>query len=90
LSKPDGKPATKSDSAPVMHIDATGLRCPMPVLKLQKALKSLGPGARLTLTATDPASYIDVRHFCEANGHELLSAEEADGVFTYEIAKGNG
>jgi tRNA 2-thiouridine synthesizing protein A len=68
-------------------IDASGLRCPMPVLKVQKALRSLGPGARLSLIATDPVSYIDVRHFCETNGHDLLSADEADGVFTYGIRK---
>ena len=60
----------------------------MPVLKVQKALRSLGPGARLTLIATDPMSYIDVRHFCETNDHALLSANEADGVFTYRIEKG--
>lgn len=69
-------------------IDASGLKCPMPVLKTQKALRSLPEGARLTLVATDPMSYIDVRHFCETNGHELLSAEEENDTFTYEIQKG--
>ena len=72
--------------APLL-IDASGLRCPMPVLKAQKALRSLSPGDRLTLIATDPVSYIDVRHFCETNGHALLSAVEADGTFTYSIEK---
>ena len=69
-------------------VDASGLKCPMPVLKIQKALRSLGQGARLTLIATDPMSYIDVRHFCETNNHILMSAEEENDTFTYKIRKG--
>jgi tRNA 2-thiouridine synthesizing protein A len=60
----------------------------MPVLKTQKALRSLAQGAQLTLIATDPMSYIDVRHFCETNEHLLLSAEEENNTFTYKIRKG--
>ncbi len=69
-------------------VDASGLKCPMPVLKIQKALRNLAQGARLTLIATDPMSYIDVRHFCETNEHLLLSAEEENDTFTYKIRKG--
>ncbi|HAA93373.1 MAG: preprotein translocase subunit TatB [Rhodospirillaceae bacterium] len=70
-------------------IDASGLRCPMPVLKAQKALRTLDSGTQVTLIATDPVSYIDVRHFCETSGHTLLSAEEDTGTFTYLIEKGS-
>ena len=75
-----------SSEGPLL-VDASGLKCPMPVLKIQKALRSLGQGARLTLIATDPMSYIDVRHFSETNNHILMSAEEKNGTFTYEIRK---
>lgn len=61
----------------------------MPVLKAQKALRGLEAGDRLTLIATDPVSYIDVRHFCETNGHKLVGAEEDDGTFTYLMEKGD-
>ncbi|MBZ0122480.1 MAG: sulfurtransferase TusA family protein, partial [Roseovarius sp.] len=44
-------------------IDARGLLCPLPVLKLRKRLKSLGVGEVLELWADDPAAAIDVRHF---------------------------
>ena len=61
----------------------------MPVLKLQKSIRGLVPGTRITLMATDPMSYLDVRHYCETCGHELLSAEEADNQFTYELKVGD-
>ena len=61
----------------------------MPVLKLQKSIRGLVPGTRITLTATDPMSYLDVRHYCETCGHELLSAEEEDNQFTYELKVGD-
>ena len=72
-----------------MRIDATGLLCPMPVLKLQKSVRGLVPGTRITLIATDPMSYLDVRHYCETQGHKLLNVREEDDQFTYEIKVGD-
>ena len=69
-------------------IDAIGLLCPLPVLRAQKALRVMAPAAVLRLRATDPASGVDVPHFCATAGHCLVSAEEADGVRTYIIARG--
>ncbi|MCW8842777.1 MAG: sulfurtransferase TusA family protein, partial [Rhodobacteraceae bacterium] len=46
------------------EIDAIGLICPLPVLKLRKRMKPLPAGARVRLLATDPAAVIDVPHFC--------------------------
>lgn len=66
-------------------IDATGLLCPLPVLKLQKRLRALGPGQVVRLRATDPASWVDVPHFCQTSGHEFLSAEDRDGVKSYLV-----
>lgn len=68
-------------------IDALGLLCPLPVLKARKALAGLAPGAVLRLRATDPASWIDVPHFCAEAGHELLSAEDDGRVKTYLIRR---
>ncbi len=72
-----------------INIDATGLLCPMPVLKLQKSLRGLVPGTRITLVATDPMSYLDVRHYCETSGHKLLNVTEEDNQFIYELKVGN-
>ncbi|MBC7164409.1 MAG: sulfurtransferase TusA family protein [Roseovarius sp.] len=72
---------------PRQTLDARGLLCPLPVLKLRKRLKSLGPGEEITMQADDPAAVIDVPHFCAESGHVLLSAAQADGVQTYVIRK---
>ncbi|MFO7759198.1 MAG: sulfurtransferase TusA family protein [Roseovarius sp.] len=68
-------------------LDACGLLCPLPVLKLRKRLKSLNIGDVIALTADDPAAVIDVPHFCMESGHELVSTEDAGPVRTYLIRK---
>jgi len=68
-------------------LDATGYSCPIPVLKVRKALQSMAAGEQITVTATDPASYIDIPHFCNTAGHDLLNSSESNGVYTYVIRK---
>ena len=68
-------------------LDAKGLNCPMPLIKTRLALKDVPLGESLTVLATDPTSYIDIRLFCETTGQELVEADEDDGVFTYVIRK---
>ena len=63
-----------------MYLDATGLTCPLPVLRLQKALRELGAGARLCLHATDPMSEIDVPHFVDEHGHVLVDMQTKIGA----------
>lgn len=71
-------------------LDTKGFNCPIPVLKARRAMRTLEAGDELTLLATDPASMIDVPHFCNTTGHELLESSEDDGVFTYRIRKAGG
>ena len=68
-----------------MIVDARGHRCPTPSLKLQKALREAGPGARLTLLATDPMARIDVPHLMAGVGGRVVSIVEADGVLTIAV-----
>ncbi len=68
-------------------LDTKGFNCPIPVLKARRAMRGLDVGDDLTLLATDPASMIDVPHFCNTTGHELIDSSEEDGVFTYRIRK---
>ena len=56
--------------------DASGLLCPLPVLKARKRLLALQPGQVLRLIATDPAAIVDVPHFCAQTGYELLGMED--------------
>ncbi|QGX98319.1 sulfurtransferase TusA family protein [Roseovarius faecimaris] len=68
-------------------IDARGLLCPLPVLKLRKRMKTLAPGARVTLWADDPAAVVDVPHFCSESGTTLVSMTEAEGYQVYLLRK---
>lgn len=70
-----------------VELDATGLKCPLPVLKARKVIKKLEPGAILTVRATDPGSPMDMKAFCESQGHEMLSSEEDGDGFTFRIRK---
>lgn len=75
---------------PDIEIDAVGLLCPLPVLRARKRLAAMCPGARLVLRASDPASWVDVPHFCQTAGHRLIEAREVEGIKIYLIERGPG
>jgi tRNA 2-thiouridine synthesizing protein A len=68
-------------------VDARGHRCPVPTLRLRKALAAAPAGARVRLLADDPMARIDVPHFAGEVGAEILSREELDGGFSFLVAK---
>lgn len=68
-------------------VDARGERCPLPVLRMEKALAPLAPGDALTVFATDPMAKIDIPLFCTQNGHACTTSNDND-VLTFEIVKG--
>ena len=71
-----------------LELDATGLLCPLPVLKARKAMKGLAAGQTLAVLATDPGSVADFKSFCDRQGHRLVESDEEDGTFRYLIEKG--
>lgn len=70
-------------------LDLKGLQCPLPVLRAQKALRGMGAGEEIIVLATDPASTIDMPHFCNTSGNELISATRDGDTFIYTIRKGD-
>lgn len=84
--RPEDYFAFMSDSCETL--DAIGLLCPLPVLKLRKRLKSMPAGATLWLLADDPAAVIDVPHFCAEAGHALLAERDEGAHQSYLIRKG--
>lgn len=60
-------------STPV-RIDARGLKCPLPVLRLRKVLLAQSPGAVVEILADDPIAAIDIPHFCAEEGHDVIEA----------------
>lgn len=71
----------------VTVVDTKGLNCPLPILRLRRAMKDAAPGTTLRLLATDPGAVGDVQHFCKASGNELLDWRDEAGVLTFEIRK---
>ena len=69
-------------------LDASGLLCPLPVLKARKRLGALTTGQVLRMRATDPAAVIDVPHFCTEAGHELIAVQDDGDAQVYFIRKG--
>lgn len=69
------------------ELDTTGLLCPLPVLKARKVLDGLASGAVLQVTADDPASLIDMPHFCSEAGHTLVRQTDDNGVFRFVIKR---
>ena len=69
-------------------IDARGLACPMPLMKLRQALMVIATGEVVRLSATDPQTPDDVAEFCLATAHELLDQRRDDGVFSLLVRKG--
>ncbi|MEQ9327338.1 MAG: sulfurtransferase TusA family protein [Rhodospirillales bacterium] len=68
-------------------LDASGLNCPLPVLKTKKALSSLSAGQHLEVIATDPGSKTDMFVFTEATGNRMVESREEGGKFIYVIEK---
>ena len=68
-------------------LDATGLLCPLPVLKARKRLQALQSGDLLRVQADDPAAVIDMPHFCTEAGHDLVSTDLDSTPQVYVIRK---
>ncbi|WP_295705715.1 sulfurtransferase TusA family protein [uncultured Brevundimonas sp.] len=74
-------------SSPVI-VDARGHACPVPTLKLMKAIRSAQAGDHLVLLATDPMARIDAPHLVAQRGGRTLSIGENDGVLTITVECG--
>ncbi|ARJ69068.1 sulfurtransferase TusA family protein [Paracoccus contaminans] len=84
-----GQPAGADPALLPVEIDARNLLCPLPVLRLRKALMALPPRGRAALTATDGAAVLDVPHFCAQGRHRLVEVTVlADGARRYLVERG--
>ena len=69
-------------------IDARGLICPLPVLRLAKRMRAKRPGSTICILVDDPAARVDIPHYCSETGHILLAQEEFDDHEAYTICHG--
>jgi len=70
-----------------IEIDARGLRCPLPVLRLRKVLAAARPGTVVHIRTDDPMAAVDIPHFCHENGLRLLASGETGGDRTHSVEK---
>ncbi|OIQ86845.1 sulfurtransferase TusA [mine drainage metagenome] len=68
-------------------LDARGLNCPLPILRVKKALAEMTGGQVLNVVATDSGSVKDFQAFCRQTGNELLDSSEAEGEYTFFMKK---
>lgn len=80
-----GKP---SETSRALRIDACGLQCPGPVMKLKQAMDQLQTGEQLEIQATDAGFARDAQAWCNTTGNHLLSLREERGKYTVAIEKG--
>jgi tRNA 2-thiouridine synthesizing protein A len=70
------------------EFDASGLNCPLPILRAKKMLNAMAAGQVLHVIATDPGSVKDFEAFAKQTGNELAESREDGGKFHYLIIKG--
>ncbi|NLO35302.1 MAG: FAD-dependent oxidoreductase [Clostridiaceae bacterium] len=85
---PESSPAKAARPQRTLALDAGGLQCPGPILKLAEGIRQIEPGDRLTVAATDPGFASDVVVWCERTGHRLEDLAVKGGIYTASIIKG--
>lgn len=76
------------DAVPKVHfVDAKGLKCPGPIVKVDEAVKSVSVGEEVQVEATEKAFFSDVDVWCQRTGNELKTLTEKDGVIYATIVK---
>lgn len=68
-------------------LDVKGMRCPLPVLRANRALRGMAPGERLRVLATDRAAVADFQAYCRETGHALLAWSDEGEVFSFLIRR---
>ena len=72
-----------------VKIDACGLQCPGPIMKVKQAIDSIGEGERVEIAATDAGFSRDAQAWCNTTGNLLISNSEEKGKYTVVIEKGS-
>jgi tRNA 2-thiouridine synthesizing protein A len=70
------------------EFDASGLSCPLPIVKTKKSLADMAPGQVLRVIATDPGSVCDMEAFAEQTGNPLLQSGTENNKYVFFIKKG--
>ena len=88
------KPDAGTSEKPVppvkrLTVDACGLQCPGPIMKVSENMKALKEGETLCIQATDPAFSSDIGVWCQRTGNRLISTSCEKGIYTVILQKGD-
>lgn len=72
----------------IITVDACGLQCPGPILKLKKNMDTMSAGERIEVKATDPGFPRDAEAWCQSTGNRFLSKTNSNGYYSVVIEKG--
>lgn len=88
IDKTDELRSVTSEQGEIFFVDATGIQCPGPIMKLAKALEGKNIGDVVEISATDPGFKNDADVWCKTTGNTLLTISQQDGKITARIQKG--
>ncbi len=71
----------------VQTLDCKGLLCPVPIIRLSKAMKAIQPGEAIEMLATDPGSVPDMEAYQKQTGNQLLANEKQGDVFRFVVKR---
>jgi len=71
----------------LMVLDLKGLLCPMPIVKMAKAIKEIQIGDTIEAVATDPGVMADIPAWCRTTGNELVTLEKLDKQFHFIVRR---
>lgn len=77
-----------AETTPDRILDVTGYRCPIPVLRLEAALRTMPLGAQVTVIADDPIAVVDLPHFCREGGHTACRLDDRRGACVFLVTRG--
>jgi tRNA 2-thiouridine synthesizing protein A len=70
-----------------IEVDASGLNCPLPLLRLKKALMEVEIGHVVKIIATDPAAHLDIGVYADQCGHQIVEFTRQENVQVFFIRK---
>ena len=88
IGKCEEQPESLKDQIQVLKVDACGLQCPGPILKLKETMDGLPVGRQIEVIATDPGFPRDARAWCQSTGNALVSSSDEKGYHKVVIEKG--
>jgi len=91
-TKPSGRKSTIQRRCPMevkpdLTLDLKGLLCPMPVVKINQAIKNVPIGGVIEAYATDPGVMADIPAWCRSTGNELVTIEKQDKVIRFVVRR---